>query len=133
MTPLDPQLRQFNNLIFIGFYQSVHTTLVAQAQAVWATAFLQHALAPAYLQTCMQWTRRNMAYQQLRRLGSPFPDLMLDALPYIDLLLGDVGLPCLRKRGWLSNVLGRYGPGDYRGLVEDWERARVREGGKVPG
>ncbi|KAK4217298.1 FAD/NAD(P)-binding domain-containing protein [Rhypophila decipiens] len=128
MTPLNPQLNHFNNLVFVGFYQSVHTTLVAQAQAVWSSAFLQRALSPVDAQTCRQWTHCNMAYQQMRRLGSPFPDLVLDALPYIDLLLEDVGLRRLRKKGRWRNLVEQHRPADYRGLVEEWRQVQQSRG-----
>ncbi|OIW29216.1 FAD/NAD(P)-binding domain-containing protein [Coniochaeta ligniaria NRRL 30616] len=148
MAPLDlhlasPRIRQHSNannknssLLFIGFYQSVQTTLVAQAQALWATAYFQRAMtspaAPGNLQSRREWTRKNTTYQQCRRRGSPFPDLVLDALPYVDLLLGDVGVRRLRKRGgacggWWRNLTAQHGPGDYRGLVQEWQRLAVRD------
>jgi thioredoxin reductase len=121
IAPLDSRLYNSDNIAFIGFYQSVHTTLVAQAQALWMTAFFQHAMALPLpdIQTCRKWTYLNTEYQQLRRLGSPFPSLLLDVMPYIDLLLADLGLASSRKRNWWKDLVEPNRPGDYRGLVEE--------------
>jgi len=126
MVPLNHQLRQFDNIAFIGFYQSVHTMLVAQAQALWIMAFFQRAIISPWpdVQTYRKWTYLNTEYQQLRRLGSPFPDLVLDVMPYIDLLLTDLGLVASRKRGWWKDLVGQHRPGDYRGIVEEWAQTR---------
>lgn len=32
--------------------------------------------------------------------GEQFPDFVFDALPYVDLLVGDLGLSVHRKGGW---------------------------------
>ena len=49
-----------------------------------------------------------------------FPDLAFDTLPYIDLLLLDLGLNPHRKRGMMRDILSPYGPKDYKGLVDEW-------------
>lgn len=53
--------------------------------------------------------------------GTRFPDFVFDALPYVDLLLGDLGLPIYRKKGWVAEATEAYGPEDYSGLVEEWK------------
>ena len=53
--------------------------------------------------------------------GARFPDFVFDAVPYLDLLLGDLGLPIYRKTGWVAEATEPYGPEDYRGLVEEWK------------
>lgn len=53
-----------------------------------------------------------------------FPDFVFDALPYIDLLLADVGVKRWRKGGGWKEVWGSYGVEDYRGIVGEWVRNR---------
>jgi len=50
--------------------------------------------------------------------------MAFDTLPYIDLLMGDLGLKQDRKHGALEDVLSPYGPADYKGLVEEWMAKR---------
>ena len=55
--------------------------------------------------------------------GALFPDFVFDAVPYLDMLLGDLGLRTRRKTGSFCSwreVLEPYGQEDYRGLVGEW-------------
>ena len=56
--------------------------------------------------------------------GATYPDLAFDSIPYLDLLLRDLGLSSWRKGwGWLGEMLGGgYDQADYRGLVEEWKQ-----------
>ncbi|KAL2428812.1 FAD-dependent monooxygenase DEP4 [Exophiala dermatitidis] len=56
--------------------------------------------------------------------GNAFPDLVFDQLPYMDLLLQDLGLKYWRKSNWLSELFGSYVSSDYAGVVQEWIRAR---------
>jgi len=47
--------------------------------------------------------------------------MALDSLPYVDLLLKDLGLSRHRKGGWgWRELFVPYDQGDYRGLVAEW-------------
>lgn len=54
--------------------------------------------------------------------GHRFPDFIFELVPYLDNLLKDLGLPWKRKRSWLQEVFGAYGPEDYKGLTDEWMR-----------
>ena len=56
--------------------------------------------------------------------GARYPDLAFDSIPYLDLLLRDLGLRSWRKGwGWLGEILGGgYDQTDFRGLVEEWKQ-----------
>ena len=60
--------------------------------------------------------------------GSRHPDAVFDGLPYLDLLLQDLGLRSWRKGwGWLGEIFGgSYGQADYRGLVQEWKDSQGR-------
>lgn len=47
------------------------------------------------------------------------PDFVFDAVPYMDLMMRDLGLQPNRKQGW-KDVWQPYGPADYRGCVDEW-------------
>lgn len=46
-------------------------------------------------------------------------DFVFDAVPYMDLMMRDLGLQANRKQGW-KDVWQPYGPADYRGCVDEW-------------
>lgn len=48
-----------------------------------------------------------------------FSDFVFDAVPYMDLMMRDLGLQANRKQGW-ADVWQPYGPADYRGCVDEW-------------
>ena len=58
--------------------------------------------------------------------GRRNPDFVFDALPYVDLLLRDLGLNTNRKGGVLAQCFQAHGVEDYRGLVEEWKNKQGR-------
>ena len=52
--------------------------------------------------------------------GHKYPDFVFDALPYIDLMLGDLGLKVHRKRSWLAEMTEPYGLDDYKDIVSEY-------------
>ena len=62
--------------------------------------------------------------------GARYPDIIFDAIPYFDLLLGDLGLKTWRKGwGWFGELFGgAYMQEDYRDLVEEWLRSYTPDG-----
>ena len=111
---------QHGKIAFLGTQLSVATTLVAQAQALWATAyFLDHPVqdlissnksspdppllplpSPATMRRTML---RDVEYQRVRHpaeaggAGERCADLVFDSLGYVDLLLEDLGVESRRK------------------------------------
>ncbi|KAI5801658.1 hypothetical protein DFH27DRAFT_611005 [Peziza echinospora] len=53
--------------------------------------------------------------------GASYPDFVFDAIPYVDLLLGDLGVKINRKGGALRECFEPYGTADYVGIVEEWK------------
>jgi hypothetical protein len=45
---------------------------------------------------------------------------VFDAVPYMDMLLKDVGLRSHRKSGRIAEWTEPYGPEDYKGLIGEW-------------
>ena len=59
--------------------------------------------------------------------GARFPDFVFDGLPYLDMLLQDLGLNSWRKGwGWFGELFwgGSYDQKDYVGLKEEWKRSK---------
>ena len=125
-------------IAFAGSLLTIHTAMIAQAQALWLTAYFGHGLTS----DCQQQRHtdktskpvfdidavageamlhsRFCKWRYPAGFGLRFPDFVFDAVPYMDMLLRDLGLRWRRKRGRWSEVFDPYGPEDYRGLVDEW-------------
>ncbi|KAE8391445.1 hypothetical protein BDV23DRAFT_193185 [Aspergillus alliaceus] len=129
--PWQPTFMKLKNLAFIGAHASIHTTMVAQAQCLWVTAFFHGCVAHLNPENIdLEAVRHEAAfystYGQLRRPGTSggsggkYPDLVFDSLPFIDTLLSDLGLETQRKKSFMGEIFEPYQLKDYRGLVQEW-------------
>jgi len=130
LVPTSPRFLALRNVAFVGMHRSVHAVVVAQAQALWISAFFQNRI-PFFLldpETARYEALWHAEYGRLRRpresggSGASFPDLVFDSIPYTDLLLEDLGLKTLRKRGLWANITEPHLPADYKGLLEEWRK-----------
>ena len=134
-----PSQRAFleqKNIAFIGLHSSIHAVVVAQAQALWITAFFQDKvkhLSPCNIdfEAVNYNTILDSVYEKLRRpkesggAAGKYPDLVFDSLPYVDTLLTDLGLPHNRKSNWWKEIFEVYLPRDYRGITEEWKKKEL--------
>lgn len=120
-----PSYANKKTIAFAGALSSVSTSTTATIQALWITAFLSNKLTrlltseKAIAQEVMlhtQWAK----WRYPCGYGAQFPDIVFECVPYNDLLLGDLGMERQRKRGFWRDTFTWYGPGDYRGLIEEW-------------
>ena len=130
---------------FAGALLTIQTTIIAQAQALWLTAYFAHGLAadcqlnqqrptddlskPAFdIDAVTDETLLHSRFCKWRYpagFGLRFPDFVFDVVPYMDMLLQDLGLKWRRKKSGWSEVFDPYGPEDYKGLIDEW---RVKVG-----
>lgn len=128
MVPTSKPYLESRTLAFIGVHLSVHTVMLAQAQALWITAFFQDRIPTARRPShrLQHEARFHAEYERLRRprvaggAGARCADLVFDSLPYCDMLLEDLGLAAARKSSMLQEALEPYTLADYRGLVQEW-------------
>ena len=121
------------SIAFAGMIMSLHTSSVVQAQALWLTAYfsgrLQHDLeapkeSPGFDEDQIKY--ETILHSQFCKWrypgghGDRYPDIVFDAVPYIDMLLRDLGLRFRRKGGWWKELTSPYRPDDYKGLVDEW-------------
>ena len=108
VVPSQPIFLENENIAFIGLHSSIHAVLVAQAQALWITAFFQdkvdHLSSSNIDFRAVKYNSiLESVYRRLRRpkesggAAGKYPDLVWDSLPYVDTLLGDLGLSPNRK------------------------------------
>ncbi|UPL02775.1 hypothetical protein LCI18_013709 [Fusarium solani-melongenae] len=134
LVPSDEKLLRQRNIAFIGSHLALNATMIAQLQALWVTAFfvdeLPHLTVDTFDHNKVRYeTILHNEYSAIRHpheaggAGARCPDLAFDCLSYMDLLGNDLGLSRYRKYGrtgvW-SEMFYRYGPSDFKGMVQEW-------------
>ena len=142
---IPPSMSQERSIAFLGMTMSINTALIAQIQALWVVAYFNNDLSivptvrypsnsvndadrnhhPTESALDLEWeTALHTQFGKWRYsagFGKRNPDFVFDALPYMDLLLKDLGLRTHRKPSLLAECFDPYGPADYRGLVVEWK------------
>jgi hypothetical protein len=131
VVPWQPSLLEKKSLAFIGAHLSPHAVVVAQAQALWITAYLNdHVDSLKSVNVNHDAVRYeailNSTYNLIRRpketggAGEKYPDLVFDSIPYVDTLLRDLGVKARRKPTWWKEMFEMYKPIDYKNIVQEW-------------
>ncbi|KAL2793173.1 hypothetical protein BJX66DRAFT_339081 [Aspergillus keveii] len=137
MVPLDRLTDR--SIVFLGRIETPHTAILAQAQALWAVAYLggriklgphkccryDESAGQCNSLLCLRW--ESALQGEFCRIMAPpgrtkrKPQMLLDALLYVDVLLADLGLDSRRTGNPLLELFHSYGPMDYRGLIDEWK------------
>lgn len=126
---IPPAFIESRTLAFAGTYRSPATTIIAQTQALWITAFFDNQIPT--LRSSDEHTAAHIAYETVlhtqfgkwrysRGFGARFPELWFDCLPYVDLMLKDIGVENRRKASWWKECFTPYMPMDYIGIVAEY-------------
>ena len=131
-----PTMLPKRSIVFVGTVLSFHASIIAQTQALWASAYLTGNLtvppttqSPPHVNTGQDnphlWeTALHTEFGKLRYpggFGHQYADFVYDVLPYVDLLLKDMRLRSHRKANVLAEIFMPYTVKDYQGLVEEWK------------
>ena len=141
-----PASLEFRNIVFLGMFDCPQTCLRAEASALWVYAYMFNKLEePIKSISTMPSRRVNSQKERLfdtalfQRFsfwrtpyghGAKYVDSLLEGLPYIDMLLQDLGLRSWRKEwSWVGEVFGGgYWQKNYIGLIGEWkERQREKD------
>lgn len=137
VVPPSPALLATRDVAFTGYMMNFVHAVVSHVHGIWITAYFDGELSPSAVpppsdaEALEELRYQNVLHNRFGRWrypsghGHQFPDFVFDAVPYIDLLLSDLGLVAHRKNGWLTEITQPYGPADYKDLVEEW-RAKKR-------
>lgn len=119
------------NIAFAGLVSSVSTAPQANCQALWISAFFDDRL-DRIASTPEEVTKEVMLHTQWGKwryptgYGASLPDFVFDALPYMGLLMQDLGLKVNRKKGVIAELTEAYSPRDFVGLVDEWVEAHPK-------
>jgi hypothetical protein len=129
-----PAFIESRTLAFAGAYRSPATTIIAQTQALWITAFFDkqlpglHEASDAQANRVMYETVLHTQFSKWRYsrgFGARFPEMWFDCLPYVDLMLKDVGIQNQRKKSWWAERFRPYMPADYAGIVDEYKAGQI--------
>jgi cation diffusion facilitator CzcD-associated flavoprotein CzcO len=118
------------SIAFAGMITTISTPLCATLQALWVTAYLSSTMSRTACST-VEAEKQAILHARSGRwrypcgYGGRFPDFVFDAVPYLDMLLRDLGLEHKRKGSWWKEIFEAYGPEDYAGVVEEWREKHV--------
>ncbi|KAM5464416.1 hypothetical protein MauCBS54593_006929 [Microsporum audouinii] len=131
-----PKLKD-RSIVFLGTAANVDTPVTASIQALWATAYLSGQLEvrpliqrpaepkPAADEDETDWEVALHSQFSIWRFRDGMrmrnPDFVFESIPYLDLMLRDLGLQQFRKKGFLRENFTVYRPRDYQGLVDEWK------------
>ncbi|KAK4225371.1 FAD/NAD(P)-binding domain-containing protein [Podospora fimiseda] len=124
-----PPSRRFletKDVAFSGMVCNFSTILTAHIQGIWINAFFANKLpidkSPDEIHYEAVLHARFGKWRYPGGHGARQPDFVFDAVPYLDLLLRDLGLNTHRKEeaGWFTEVTDPYGAEDYKGLLVEW-------------
>jgi hypothetical protein len=157
VTPAQPHFLRAKDIAFAGYSTNFSNTITAHIQGLWISAFFDGKLARDPSAAVMgltdgdggdpgksvadnkQLTLERIQYETVLHNrfgkwryptdhGSKYPDFAFDALPYLDMLIADLGLQVHRKNGWWMEIAEPYGPADYRNINKEWDKKFGKEG-----
>ncbi|KAH7027965.1 putative dimethylaniline monooxygenase [Microdochium trichocladiopsis] len=127
---------------YAGMVSTVTTSIFASVQALWITAYFDGKLSrcPATEDEVVREVLLHTQWNKWRYpcgYGSSLPDFAFDSIPYVDLLVRDLGLDNHRGKSTVADVFKPYKPKDYAGLDQEWlasqqgRKAQAQVNGKV--
>lgn len=120
-----PALVPARNLAFAGMVSAVNTAVCATAQAAWIATFMDGKL-DRLAATPDEIKDEVMLHTQWGKwrfpcgYGASLPDFVFEGLPYVNLLMNDMGLKTHRKPTFLKEIGEAYTPADFAGLLDEW-------------
>ncbi|KAH8670074.1 hypothetical protein BGZ61DRAFT_483356 [Ilyonectria robusta] len=137
MAPPSTKFLATRDVAFAGILMNITVSTIAHAQSLWINAYFDGKIANlpsgtpspeevAAFQHEAVLHSRFCKWRYPAGYGHKYPDFIFDAVPYLDLLLTDMGLNKYRKGGGMAaEATDPYGPEDYRGLVDEWKEKHV--------
>jgi dimethylaniline monooxygenase (N-oxide forming) len=133
VVPLSLARQGDRSLVMLGQIHTTQTPTIAAVQSLWAVAYMQGEVPlpadDAAVREVAEWN----AWVRKRYLGvgERYPYALFDWIPYLDRLLGDLGVQAHRKPGLIADFFEPYGPESYAGVVEEYMAVRKKRlGGK---
>ncbi|ROT39960.1 FAD/NAD(P)-binding domain-containing protein [Sodiomyces alkalinus F11] len=133
VVPASERLLRTRDIAFVGMVSNFSNIITAHLQGLWISAYFSGRLARdpaaavgddaamAKLRYEAVLHNRFGKWRYPVDWGEKTPTFIFDAVPFLDLLLSDLGLSMHRKGGSWSEIWSPYGPRDYKDVNDEWE------------
>jgi hypothetical protein len=132
IAPPNLTAKSTHSLAYVKMFHSTANMLVAEVQALWVYAYLNDKIRiptkNVYEQTALLSRFGNLRYPW--GFSAWFPETIFDSIPYVDLLLRDLGLRYWRKSGARREMFECYTSRDYRGVNLEWMEKHGEKSGR---
>ncbi|KAH7229924.1 putative dimethylaniline monooxygenase [Fusarium oxysporum] len=114
------------NIAFAGMISSVTTAVCASMQGVWISAYFDNKLVRES-KSQEDITNEVMMHTQWGKwrypagYGASLPDFVFEGVPYVDMLLKDLGIRNRRKPSFYAELTSPYTPQDYNGVMDEYK------------
>ncbi|KAF5645769.1 dimethylaniline monooxygenase [Fusarium sp. NRRL 25303] len=135
IVPPSSQFLKTRDIAFVGMLVNFSNPIVCHVQSLWMNAFFDDMIpslprnpSPEFVSRFQHEAVLHSRFGKWRYpggFGHSFPDFVFDAVPYLDLLLKDLGLPIYRKNGAFAEMTDPYGPEDYTTVVDEWKAKQL--------
>ncbi|KAH8655849.1 putative dimethylaniline monooxygenase [Xylariales sp. PMI_506] len=121
-----PAFVSAHNLAFSGMVSTVSTAICAASQGLWISAYFDGKLERE-AKSQEELTQEVMMHTQWGKwrypcgYGAALPDFVFEGIPYVDMLLRDLGLKTHRKETVFKELTSPYTPVDYNGVLDEWK------------
>ncbi|KAK3322001.1 hypothetical protein B0H66DRAFT_553084 [Apodospora peruviana] len=119
------------SVVFVKHIASISNYIVVEVQSLWSYAYLNNLIEPSIDPKTVHYqsarTSRWFKHRYPYGFGARYPDIMFDSIPYVDMLLTDLGLPKYRKGSWYKELTDPYLARDYKGITQEWLAKRQLE------
>ncbi|GJN69802.1 flavin-binding monooxygenase-like family protein [Purpureocillium lilacinum] len=145
MVPGTADFLRSKDLAFAGAIMNFSNVICAHAQGLWISAYFDgklardpssavldsdgvdgHLVANGSILTLNQVHYQTILHNRFGKWrypndpGSRYPDFVFEAVPYLDMMMADMGLRVHRKTGWFKEIVDPYGPEDYSDINDEW-------------
>ena len=145
MVPANAEFLRTKDLAFAGSVANFSNVLCAYVQGLWISAYFDGKLVRdpsssvrAYydaetskFEADNGMTLARVQYETVLHNrfgkwrypndpGAKHPDFVFEAVPYLDMMMADLGLKVHRKSGWFKEISEPYGPEDYKDIIDEW-------------
>ena len=115
----------------IAFIKMVHSTgniTIAETQALWIYAYLNHKLPidreNVYRETA--FCSRFGVHRYPCGFACFYPEFVYDTVPYADMMLSDLGVASRRKPTLRQELFEGYTCHDYKGINGEWKKLQTK-------
>jgi hypothetical protein len=143
MVPAQEKFLRSKDIAFAGFSMNFSNAMTAHLEGLWISAYFDGTLLrdPSLAvngktppgDSKVAWTLERLQYEAVLHnrfgkfryphdYGAKHPDFVFEAVPFMDMLLADLGLKIHRKGSWFKEMTDPYGPEDYRDVNDEWEK-----------